>query len=190
MLTIELGEEFRDATDTYLRRLLKKGVPSTFANIKALYADTAKREVILELVESYLASPETGDTPTNGETNGNKPKPSDFKLWTLYFLAQHYDHYRTRDSEKSLKYLNEALDLSPSTVELHMTRARVFKHSGNLQKAMEKMDEARRLDTKDRYINTKCAKYQLRNDQNDEALKTMSLFTRVGRSLLSPLTRY
>lgn len=68
-----------------------------------------------------------------------------------------------------------------------MTLARIHKHAGNLQKAMEKMDEARLLDTKDRYINTKCAKYQLRNDCNEDALKTMSLFTRVrNRSSQNP----
>lgn len=106
-------------------------------------------------------------------------KPSEFKLWSMYFLGQHYDHYRTRDAEKALKFINEAAVLSPETVELHMTLARIHKHAGNLQKAMEKMDEARLLDTKDRYINTKCAKYQLRNDRNEDALKTMGLFTRV-----------
>jgi peptide alpha-N-acetyltransferase len=51
---------------------------------------------------------------------------------------------------------------------------------------MEKMDEARSLDIQDRYINTKCAKYQLRCDLNEEALKTMSLFTRVGDPVLTP----
>jgi len=126
------------------------------------------------------------EAPTNGETNGDKSKPSEFKLWTLYFLTQHYDHYRTRDTTKASEYLKQALELSPSTVELYMTQARIHKHSGSLQKAMEKMNQARELDTKDRYINTKCAKYQLRYDRNEDALKTMSLFTRVGHSFYHP----
>lgn len=107
----------------------------------------------------------------------------------MYFLGQHYDHYRTRNTEKALKFINEATALSPETVELHMTLARIHKHAGNLQKAMEKMDEARLLDIKDRYINTKCAKYQLRNDHNEDALKTMGLFTRVRTGLL-PFQRF
>ncbi|KAG0633342.1 NMDA receptor-regulated protein 1-domain-containing protein [Tuber brumale] len=173
------GEEFKQAADAYLQKLLKKGVPSTFANIKALYADTVKREAILELVKGYLASMGTEEeASTNGETNGDKLKPSEFKLWTLYFLTQHYDHYRTRDTTKASEYLNQALELSSGTLELHMTQARIHKHSGDFQKAMERMNRARELDTKDRYINTKCAKYQLRNDRNEDALKTMSLFTR------------
>jgi peptide alpha-N-acetyltransferase len=59
-----------------------------------------------------------------------------------------------------------------------MAKARILKHTGNLKKAAEVMDFARTLDLKDRYINSKCAKYQLRNDENDKALKTVGLFTR------------
>lgn len=181
------GDEFKEAADAYLSKLLKKGVPSTFANVKALYADAEKRVIILDLVQGYAASldneePQVVETPTNGDTNGSgvakTTKSSEFKLWTLYFLGQHYDHYRTRSTEKSLEYINKALEIKPEQVEFHMALARIYKHAGNLQKAMEKMDEARNFDKKDRYINTKCAKYQLRNDHNEEALETMSLFTR------------
>ena len=44
---------------------------------------------------------------------------------------------------------------------------------------MKTMDEARELDLQDRFINSKCTKYMLRNDQPTEALKTIGLFTRV-----------
>lgn len=40
------------------------------------------------------------------------------------------------------------------------------------------MNAARQMDERDRYINTKCAKYQLRNHENDAAIQTMSKFTR------------
>ncbi|KAI5301450.1 hypothetical protein KEM55_001724, partial [Ascosphaera atra] len=40
------------------------------------------------------------------------------------------------------------------------------------------MEEARKLDIKDRYINTKAAKYQLRNNDNEGALDNVSKFTR------------
>lgn len=59
-----------------------------------------------------------------------------------------------------------------------MTKARVWKHCGNPKKAAEEMEKARLLDEKDRYINSKAAKYQLRNDENEKALDNMSKFTR------------
>ncbi|TGZ82228.1 N-terminal acetyltransferase A, auxiliary subunit [Ascodesmis nigricans] len=169
------GDDFKAAADSYLRAKLNKGVPSTFANIKALYADPAKREIIFSLVNSYNEEQEKEEP---AETNGDGPKASQFRIWTLYFLAQHYDHYRTRDMTKALEYLEKAIKLAPKTLELYMTEARVYKHAGDLQTAMEKMDTARKLDKSDRYINTKTAKYQLRNDRNDDAIATMGLFTR------------
>jgi len=163
-----------------LQRLLTKGVPSTFANLKALYGDAAKLKTIEELVEAFLKSQKE---PKSGEedstlTNGDK-KVDETLVWTLYYLSQHYNHWRIRDTEKALGYIREALELSPDKVELRLGLARILKHAGDLQTAMEEMDTARQKDPSDRFINTKCAKYQLRNDKSEEALKTMSLFTRV-----------
>lgn len=129
--------------------------------------------MIPELVHRILESKETEKTESSGDA------PDSIK-WTLYFLSQHYDHYRTRDSNKALEYINRAIEASPSTVEVQMTLARIHKHMGDLQSAMEIMNKARESDLKDRFINSKCAKYQLRNDCTDEALQTMSLFTRVS----------
>jgi hypothetical protein len=41
------------------------------------------------------------------------------------------------------------------------------------------MNEARELDLQDRFINSKCAKYYIRNDKIAEAEKILGLFTRV-----------
>lgn len=172
------GDDFRQAADVYLQAKLRKGVPSTFANIKALYADPAKREVIFGLVNSYYEAQQTEPRETNGGSTTSSPAPPTFELWTLYFLALHYDHYRTRDTNKALEHLQKAIELSPDTAEPRIAIARVYKHAGDLESATDKMDEARNLDKSDRYINTKMAKYQLRNDRNDDALKTISLFTR------------
>jgi N-alpha-acetyltransferase 15/16, NatA auxiliary subunit len=152
--------------------MLKKGVPSTFANIKGLYEDTKKQETILELVEGYLANPPKKDPQENGE------KPDRLRESCLYFLAQHYNYHITRDLSKAMKFIDQALELDPKSVVYTQTKARIYKHLGEIPKAAGLMDEARRLDEKDRYINTKCAKYQLRNNQNEMAIETMGKFTR------------
>lgn len=150
--------------------MLNKGVPSTFANLKHLYSDSFKKTALPQLVEEYLAS--------HGEaavTNGDSSKG---KAAALYFLAQHHNYHLSRDLSKAMEYVDKAIELVPSSVDFHMTKARIWKHHGNTAKAAEIMNQARELDKKDRYINTKTAKYQLRNNENDKALKTMGLFTR------------
>lgn len=169
------GEAFRTAVDHYLRRMLNKGVPSTFPNIKALYRDPSKKAIIEELVNGYAAEKKmngSSDSQVNGEVSDR------FEQSVLYFLAQHYNYCLSRGLEKAMNYIDQAIELDPKSVDYHMTKARIWKHYGNTTKASETMDYARQLDEKDRYINTKCAKYQLRNNDNEAALKTMSKFTR------------
>ncbi|KAI9674723.1 MAG: hypothetical protein M1817_001627 [Caeruleum heppii] len=171
------GDDFREAADRYLRRMLVKGVPSTFANIKALYRDNSKQQAIQALAEGYTSEKPCEDINGDGEkqVNGSTSK---FEESTLYFLAQHYNYHRSRDLSKAMAAIDKAIELYPKSVDFHLTKARIWKHHGNLMKASETMERARTLDERDRYINTKAAKYQLRNDESDVALRTMSKFTR------------
>ncbi|KAI9738678.1 MAG: hypothetical protein M1834_008183 [Cirrosporium novae-zelandiae] len=171
------GDDFREAADVYLKRIIDKRVPSLFANIKALYSNEEKKKIIQDLVEGYLANGKS--TETNGEegkkVNGDS---SHFETYTLYFLAQHYNYRLSRDLPRAMELIDKALEQSPKTVEFYMTKARIWKHYGNTHKAAETMNEGRELDKSDRYINSKTARYQLRNDQNELALETASMFTR------------
>ena len=178
-LPLELlrGDDFRIAADQYLQRLLHKGIPSLFANIKALYADATKKTIIQELAESYAGGTHTplANGSANKKTNGYA---SSFESFTYYFLAQHYNYHLSRNLTKAMYYIDKALELSPESLDFHMTKARIWKHYGDLEKASETMNKARLLDERDRYINTRAAKYQLRNNENATALETMSKFTR------------
>lgn len=147
--------------------MFNKGVPSTFANLKHLYSDSTKKGCLASLAEKYLQSESTSSTSKDkGEAAA------------LYFLAQHYNYHLSRDLTKAMSYIEKAIEKDPKSVDFHMTRARILKHGGEIEKASEMMDIARKLDLKDRYINSKAAKYQLRNNENERALKTVGLFTR------------
>ncbi|KAI0380641.1 N-terminal acetyltransferase A, auxiliary subunit [Hypomontagnella monticulosa] len=167
------GDDFREAARAYLSLMLDKGVPSTFANLKHLYTDTFKRDTLGSLAHEYLDSKRASSESTAANGDALKGEPA-----ALYYLAQHYNYHLSRDLAKAMEYVNKGIELLPTTVEFHMTKARIWKHYGNTQKASETMDQARQLDLKDRYINTKAAKYQLRNNESETALKTMGLFTR------------
>lgn len=204
-LDFKEGEAFRIHADKYLRRMLKKGVPSTFANLKQLYADPAKKETIQDLVEGYVQEEpqanggaevhEAGSAAngsvdgshkdeskptTNGDTGDAAKLANTWELGVNYFLAQHYNYHLSRDLSKAQKYIEKAMSLNSSKTDYtyNMTHARILKHLGNTQKASTAMNEAREMDLKDRYINTKCAKYQLRNEQHSDAVSTMGMFTR------------
>ncbi|KAK5996629.1 Gastric cancer antigen Ga19 [Cladobotryum mycophilum] len=161
------GDEFVTAADEYLTSMLNKGVPSTFANLKHLYSDSFKKVTLEQLAQKYLESQDSDSSSKDkGEAAG------------LYYLAQHYNYHLSRDLAKATEYIEKAIEKDAKSVDFHMTKARILKHGGDLQKASEMMNTARKLDLKDRYINSKAAKYQLRNNEEDKALKTVGLFTR------------
>jgi peptide alpha-N-acetyltransferase len=184
------GDAFRTHAEQYLRQMFKKGVPSTFANVKQLYSDPSKKQTLRELAESLLAEePEPNGTAEPTEANGSvdgshkSSKPDPTTTWQLsinYYLAQHYDYHLSRDLTKAQKYIDTAISLNtlPTDYTYHMTRARILKHSGAVTEASSSMNAAREMDLRDRYINTKCAKYQLRNHEHEPAVNTMGLFTR------------
>jgi peptide alpha-N-acetyltransferase len=154
--------------------MLDKGVPSTFANLKHLYSNASKKDILPIVVQQYIDS-EKGDANDEPKRNGDTSKGASA---AFYFLAQHYNYYLSRDLERAMENIDKAIELEPHSVDFHMTKARIWKHYGNTQRASDIMEQARALDTRDRHINTKAAKYQLRNDRSDAALKTMGMFTR------------
>ncbi|KAK4188409.1 N-terminal acetyltransferase [Podospora australis] len=166
------GDDFRAVAKTYLTLMFDKGVPSTFANLKYLYSDSYKKEALPALAEEYIQ--ERKDR-LGEQANGDSSKGEGA---ALYFLAQHYNYHQSRDLAKALEYVEGAIQLDPKSVDFQMTKARIFKHQGDLERAAAAMDQARLLDTRDRYINSKAAKYQLRNNENEKALTTLGLFTR------------
>ncbi|KAI8854203.1 n-alpha-acetyltransferase 15, NatA auxiliary subunit-like protein [Chytridium lagenaria] len=166
------GERFTLMTNSYLKPLFRKGVPSVFVSIRDLY------KAVEDLVLGYSKNlKEHGRFSADDE---GAIEPPSALLWVLYFLAQHFDF--TKHAEKALKYIDEAIDHTPTLVELLMTKARILKHHGDTAGAMKVMNEARERDLQDRFINSKCTKYMLRNDAVEQAEKTIVLFCRSDSS--------
>ncbi|EMD34697.1 hypothetical protein CERSUDRAFT_86122 [Gelatoporia subvermispora B] len=167
-LNIALGDEFKELAEPYLHSGLRKGIPSLFADIKALYSDAQKRQVIEDIVELERTKSEHPPQPDSSE-------PSTY-LWTLYFLAQH--HSSLSHHARALELLDTALTHTPTLPELYMLKARVLKRSGDPFGAARCMDEARLLDLQDRFLNTKAGKYRLRAGLVEEASEIFGLFTK------------
>lgn len=87
------------------------------------------------------------------------------------------------NTDLALKYVDKAIEHTPTLIELFICKAKIYKHAGEFEKAAEFMDEARELDTADRYVNSKSAKYHLRANHIDIATTVCGKFTRVSKQL-------
>jgi peptide alpha-N-acetyltransferase len=171
-LHVAAGQEFTDLIKPYLTNALTKGIPSLFADLKPLYKDSAKRQVIEDTVEEFRANFETSSPST-----GVSVEPTMY-LWALYLLAQHHSYLGRH--KQALETLDIAIAHTPTLPELYMTRARALKRAGDPYGAARAMNEARLLDGQDRFINTKTGKYLLRAGMVNEADTIFSKFTRVS----------
>uniref|UniRef100_A0A7M4DWY1 N-alpha-acetyltransferase 16, NatA auxiliary subunit n=1 Tax=Crocodylus porosus TaxID=8502 RepID=A0A7M4DWY1_CROPO len=174
------GEKFRELMDKFLRVNFSKGCPPLFTTLKSLYYNPEKVKYIQELVTGYEASLKTCDLFENGER-----EPPTTLLWVRYFLAQHFD--KLGQCSLALDYINAAIASTPTLIELFYLKAKIYKHVGNLKEAAKWMDEAQSLDTADRFINSKCAKYMLRANMVKDAEEMCSKFTREGTSAMENL---
>lgn len=170
------GDEFEELAKPYVLSALTKGIPSLFADIKALYGDPHKQQIIEDIVEALRESLSSEHSPPPPSSGPDEP-PTTY-LWTLYFLAQHYS-FLSKPS-RSLSLLNLALQHTPTLPELYTCKARVLKRAGDPYGAAQCLEAARLLDGQDRFLNTKCAKYRLRAGLIEEANEILGLFTKVN----------
>ncbi|XP_060532517.1 N-alpha-acetyltransferase 15, NatA auxiliary subunit [Cylas formicarius] len=179
------GDTFRVLVDKYMRKALSKGVPPLFVDLRSLYTDPVKVEVIESLLVGYVDSLKRLSKYSVTEGKNGPKEPASALLWVYYYLAQHYDYLGR--TEKALQFIDTAIEHTPTLIELFVTKGRIYKHAGDPQEAYRWLDEAQAMDTADRYINSKCAKYMLRANLIKEAEETCSKFTREGVSAMENL---
>lgn len=57
------------------------------------------------------------------------------QLWLYYFLSQHYLNLGKLD--EAFKFVNKAIDHTPTVLELYILKAKIFQMGGNRQQAQE-----------------------------------------------------
>ncbi|VDP42125.1 unnamed protein product [Heligmosomoides polygyrus] len=179
LLYVLEGAELSCRLDDWIIKGLRKGVPSLFKNLVPLYSDPAKVAIVEKLLLDYVKKVENNGY-RGGSFHGDEDEMESptSTLWLYLLIAQHFD--RVGNIPVALKYAECAFTHTPTLIETLMIKAKIYKHAGDYSEAARLMDEAQSLDTADRYINSKCAKYLLRAGQMERAEKMCAKFTREG----------
>ncbi|GMT19158.1 hypothetical protein PFISCL1PPCAC_10455, partial [Pristionchus fissidentatus] len=172
------GDDLRRRMHEWITNGLRKGIPSLFKSLIPFYSSADKWAMIESLLLEYVKRIEekgymNGCLDPEDTTHYESPTTV---VWLYALLSQHYD--RLRLSGPALMYIERALSHTPTLIELLMIKAKIHKHSGDEQLAARVLDEAQSLDTADRYINSKAAKYLLRAGRLEDAEKMCAKFTR------------
>lgn len=173
-LNFNSGDKFQNLLEDYLKKKLRKGVPFLWNDLKALYQDEEKVSIIEKLVLSFEKSlSESQKFPEESE----KEYPA-VLMWTKFFLSQHFNAKNAW--KQAFQYIDEAIKHTPTLPELYLQKGKIYKRSGDLDKASEQFEFARKLDLADRYLNTKSCKYLLRRGLIEQGTETAGKFTKEG----------
>lgn len=99
-------------------------MPPLFVNLRSLYANQEKVEIIESLVLEYKQALKAHGHFSNQEKD-NPNEPASALLWTYYYLAQHYDFLG--QTKKALDEIDAAIDHTPTLIELFVTKGRIYK---------------------------------------------------------------
>ncbi|EAS00294.2 NMDA receptor-regulated protein (macronuclear) [Tetrahymena thermophila SB210] len=169
-LDFSKGQDFENKLIKYITPYFRKGIPSLFSELKHLYQDNEKVQIIEKVLLNNLASLQKESKFPNSDAIESPC----CLLWNYMLLAQHFD--RVNQLTKALEYVNLAINHTPTLIELYLVKAKIYKHQFNHKVAFENADKARTMDLADRYLNNKAIKYALRCGFFDQANDLLRLF--------------
>lgn len=107
--------------------------------------------------------------------------PSEY-LWSFYLLAQHYS-LSFETLKKAHDYIQKAIAYTSTVPEFYLVKSEIeYKQHNNFQ-SLKTINEARKTDLADRYMNNICVKYLMQCEQPDLGETVLRLFMRDDASL-------
>lgn len=174
-LALSRKDDFRKLFLEYFTTQVKITIPSFYINVKFIYeSQQYKIPTISEILTAHIKSIESNNLLDTSLTNGEKLGENPNIIWVYFYAAQHYDNLA--NSELALKYINLAIDNTPSVVEFYMVKSRILKHCLLFEESAQSYLKAKRLDLGDRYLNAKYAKIYARIGDVKESVKIMTNF--------------
>lgn len=159
-------EEFRHHFEAYCRHFLEKGIPSLVNDIeKMISTDEVKFKVVKETFEKYL-----GTIQDDLTIDGEEQDPLQ-ECFLLFFLSQ--THFIEGDYVKALEFIDQSIEHTPTFIEAWQFKAKILIGLGDSKAAEVAFKKAMSLDTADRFLNAECAKYVLKNGNQEEANEIM-----------------
>ena len=178
-LNYATSDRFTFIFNQYIKTRLRKGIPSLANDIKSLYKDENKRAQIGTVLSQHYEALKNNKRFADEE---NIESPS-VMLWLLVLFSRH--QYRLGDRDAALRLIDEAITHTPTIPDLYLLKAKLLKKQGQLEEAASLVNEGRKLDYHDRFLNNKAAKYFFRVNKISEAQEVMSAFSKDGSEELN-----
>ena len=156
------GDDFAAAARERIAAFVDRGVPSLFSDLKPLLRDAHKADALWRVA---------------GELLSEAGPDSECAVWLHLYLAQHAAELRRiGDAVAHIEAAGGSGALGGAALDVYSARADVLAAAGDAAGAAAAAEVARRLDLKDRYVNSTAAKYWFRAGEPARAKETALLF--------------
>ena len=155
------GDRFKQSLSNFMTPYIEKGIPSLFSELKPLYSDMAKVEMIGEELEQMTAK-------LQGKTLS----------WA--YLCQSLHYCELGKHSDALQAIDKCMDIQPDLIEAYSTKSKILDAAGDVYGAALFADHARRMDLADRYLNCQASIALFKALDAEKAENISHLFTKVG----------
>lgn len=170
IMMVEPIDNFSKSASASIKFNIETTNPSIIVYLNWVY-DYSKEK--LECLNSILSELEK-ESEASGTVNGSDLIPN--LSWLYFTLSSHYK--LCKDYDKALKYVNKAIDLTPSVIEFFSLKSIILKRVYQFSASELAYEKAKKLDVGDRYLNAKHAKTALRNNDLNKSLDIMQEFVK------------
>lgn len=161
------SQDFSVLLKNFILSSLNSGIPSTFDDIHALVTSSSVsnrsnsvHRVAFEIVDAILTEDLLPIT----------------RLWAWFLKAQLLDSLGKYSEAISL--LDECLQHTPTAIDIYLKKADILEKKGSFLDASTVVEDCRKLDLQDRYLNNYSTRMLLRADKLEEAKDTIAIFTK------------
>ena len=153
------GDAFVAAAREYVEKPIRKGVPSLFRNLKALYADSAKASALGDIFCSIVDSLESSRKFPGASSEEPDACLSTAILHARLTLLAHRAGEDGR-SRRAIATIDAAIAIEP-IIECRLARASFLKRRGDRRGRRRRRTSRAPMDLADRFLNGVCVKRML-----------------------------
>lgn len=155
------GDAFTESLCNFIMPYVEKGIPSLFSELKPLYRDSEKVEIIGQELRQLTGKLE-------GQTLS----------WVYLCLSLHYCELGMHSD--ALETIEKCMDIQPNLIEAYSTKSKILDDAGDVYGAALFAEHARKMDLADRYLNCQASTALFKSMDAEKAEKISHLFTKIG----------
>eukprot|EP00388_Colpodella_angusta_P006287 GDKJ01018731.1.p1 GENE.GDKJ01018731.1~~GDKJ01018731.1.p1 ORF type:complete len:973 (-),score=270.28 GDKJ01018731.1:57-2729(-) len=170
--------EQKGEIENFIKGFLRKGVPASavVSMLQAMVTVNGLKALVESILHNFVIRlrRECRSFEESPSENDTAEETTDVLVSSLSVYAAFLDFLGRHDEAHA--FVDEALSLAPTDVDLYALKGRIAKHDGQFRFAAQLHEEARSMDLADKHLNVRATRYWLRAGETEIARNLIHMF--------------